>query len=287
MKAVIPAAGHGTRFLPLTKGQPKEMLPIVDKPAIQYVVAEAIAAGIDDIIIITGRDKRAIEDHFDYSFELESFLKDHGKLEELEEIERISQMVNIHYIRQKRSIGLGDAVYCARQHIGDEPFAVMLGDTIHVSPVPIVKQLSDVHKARGGSVIAVERVPLEDVRKYGIIEGSKVSPGLYEIARMVEKPEPSEAPSDIAVAGTYFLSPSIFGCIEETVPGLNGEIQLTDALKLLLRKEKVFGCEFVGKRYDVGDKLGWMKANIELTLQDPRFSREMERFMRDLLDRRA
>jgi UTP--glucose-1-phosphate uridylyltransferase len=282
MKAVIPAAGLGTRFLPLTKGQPKEMLPIVDKPTIQYVVEEAIAAGIHDIIMITGRDKRAIEDHFDHSFELESLLQRQNRMAELRELERISDLADIHYIRQKSPIGLGDAIYRARKHVGDEPFAVMLGDTIYRSQVPVVKQLMQVHERVQSSVIAVDKVPWNKVDRYGIVEGRQEE-GLYLIKNLVEKPPVGSAPSNYAIAGTYILTPAIFECIERTEPGVNGEIQLTDALDLLLKKEKIFGCKIIGKRYDIGDKINWMETNIAFALEDPRFSRELKRFLRQKL----
>jgi UTP--glucose-1-phosphate uridylyltransferase len=286
MKAVIPAAGLGTRFLPLTRGQPKEMLPIVDKPAIQYVVEEALAAGIDDIIIITGKDKRAIEDHFDHSFELESYLRENGKLEELEELERISKLANIHYVRQKTAAGLGDAIFQARKHIGNEAFAVMLGDTIYRSKVSVVTQLAEAYQRTGASVIAVEKVPWSQVGRYGIIKGKRTKDGLIEVLDLVEKPSRGEAPSNVAVAGTYVLTPAIFGCIERTKPGWNGEIQLTDALRLLLKQERIYGLHIAGERYDVGDKLGWMETNIAFALEDPRFSKDLRKFLRAKLKER-
>ncbi|MDW5564306.1 MAG: UTP--glucose-1-phosphate uridylyltransferase GalU [Methanomassiliicoccus sp.] len=284
LKAVIPAAGLGTRFLPLTKGQPKEMLPIIDKPIIQYVVEEAVAAGIDDIIIVTGKNKRSIEDHFDRSQELESLSHLHGQGEGLEELEHLMSRVDIHYVRQRSPRGLADAVYCARKHIGDETFAVMLGDVIHRSEVPVISQLAKVHEETGGSVIAVERIPWKDVRRYGILRGTSVRQGLIKVEDMVEKPRREEAPSNIAVAGTYLLSPTIFKCIERTEAGVNGEVQLTDSLRLLLQEEDVYGCVIEGTRYDVGDKIGWMQANLTLTLADPRFSADALRMMQGLLD---
>ncbi|MEM0449416.1 MAG: UTP--glucose-1-phosphate uridylyltransferase GalU [Methanomassiliicoccales archaeon] len=283
MKAVIPAAGLGTRFLPLTKGQPKEMLPIVDKPTIQYVVEEALAAGIDDIIIVTGRDKRAIEDHFDHCFELESYLRMHGRLRELEELEKISNMASIHYVRQKRAAGLGDAIYQARKHIGGESFAVMLGDTIYRSNIPVVSQLNKVHAKTKSSVIAMERVPKSKVSKYGIIKGKMIQKGVMEISDLVEKPSLEQAPSNIAIAGTYILTPSIFDCISRTEPGLNGEVQLTDALRLLLNREKIYGLMIEGVRYDVGDMLGWLKTNMVFVLEDPRYANDMKKFLRSYL----
>lgn len=287
LKAVIPAAGLGTRFLPLTKGQPKEMLPIVDKPIIQYVVEEAVAAGIDDIIIVTGKNKRAIEDHFDHFMELEKILNQQDRMADLEELELLMSKVDIHYVRQSGARGLGDAIYCARKHIGDEPFAILLGDVIHRSSIPVVSQLAKAHNEVGGSVIAVEPVPWEKVGRFGIIKGRQVKPRLYELEDMVEKPSKEKAPSNIAVAGTYILSPAVFECIEKTVPGINGEIQLTDALRLLLKKESIHGCMFDGTRYDVGDKIGWMHANLALTMEDPRFSGEIYKIMQELIEKGA
>lgn len=284
LKAVIPAAGLGTRFLPLTKGQPKEMLPLVDKPIIQYVVEEAVAAGIDDIILVTGKNKRAIEDHFDRFSELEHVLDDQGSMERLGELDQLMSKVDIHYVRQKSPRGLGDAIYCARKHIGDEPFAVMLGDVIHRSKVPVVSQLAQVHEQVRGSVIAVEPVPWDKVGRFGILKCDQVKPRLYRIEDMVEKPTREEAPSNIAVAGTYILSPLVFTCIEQTKPGINGEIQLTDALRLLLRKTEIYGYQIDGIRYDVGDKLSWMMVNFTLTLEDTRFSKEMKEMMRNLME---
>ncbi|MCQ5375369.1 MAG: UTP--glucose-1-phosphate uridylyltransferase GalU [Methanomassiliicoccales archaeon] len=286
MKAVIPAAGLGIRFLPLTKAQPKEMLPVVDKPTIQYVIEEAIAAGISDIIIVTGAGKRAIEDHFDRSPELESILERNGKERELQEIKRISNLAEIHYIRQKAPKGLGDAVYCARRHVGNEPFAVMLGDTINIASVPVVKQLMEIHELLDTSVIAVERVPKEKIQDYGIIKAKKVKERLHLIEDLVEKPKPDHAPSDYGITGTYILTPGIFHCIEQTPAGRNGEIQLTDALRLFLKEERIYAYEFEGRRYDIGDKLGWMKTNFELILDHPEFSEETTKFLLDLLKRK-
>jgi UTP--glucose-1-phosphate uridylyltransferase len=285
MKAVIPAAGLGIRFLPMTKVQPKEMLPVVDKPTIQYVVEEAIAAGITDIIIVTGAGKRAIEDHFDKSPELEAVLERQGRTKELKEIRRIADMVDIHYIRQKVPKGLGDAIYCARNHIGREPFAVMLGDTINISKVPVVKQLMNVHEEVGASVLAVEPVPKEKISDYGIIDGKLIRKRLYLIDNLVEKPRPDDAPSNIGITGTYVLTPGIFDCIERTSAGTNGEVQLTDALRILRKKEKVYGYWFEGIRYDIGDKLGWMRTNFELTLNHPQFSEQVRDFMHEVLEK--
>lgn len=283
MKAVIPAAGLGLRFLPLTKEQPKEMMPVLHKPTIQYVVEEAIAAGIDDIIIITGRNKRAIEDHFDRSFELEHILDAMGKTDKAEELRQISNMADIHYIRQKSPEGLGDAVYKARKHIGNEPFAVMLGDTINISRTPVIKQLIDVHERTGSSVIAVERVGPEKISDYGIIGGEEIGDRLIRVDQLVEKPAPEEAPSNIGITGRYVLTPAIFECIEKTPPGKNNEIQLTDAIRLLSTKEEVLAYRFEGRRYDIGDMLGWLKATFELALAHPEYSAHLREFIEDLL----
>ena len=286
MKAVIPAAGLGVRFLPLTKDMPKEMLPVVHKPTIQYVVEEAVAAGIDDILIITGRGKRSIEDHFDRSIELENVLGNNGRKKELDEIMRIANMATIHYVRQKMPRGLGDAVLLAKQHVGNEPFAVMLGDTINLSAVPVVRQLMDIQSRMGGSVIAVEPVAPEKVRDYGIIGGKSISDGLYEIDELVEKPSPGDAPSNLGITGTYVLSPRIFDCLERTPPGRGGEVQLTDALRLLSKEEKIYGLKFQGRRHDIGDKLGWLKTTMELALNDPELGPPLREHLRSLMARR-
>ena len=285
MKAVIPAAGHGIRFLPLTKEEPKEMLPVVDKPTIQYVVEEAIGAGITDILIITGRGKRALEDYFDKSWELEDVLEKKGKTEELKQIRKISNMVDIHFIRQKEARGLGDAIYQAKKHVGDEPFAVMLGDTINISEVPLVKQLMNVHERTGSSVIAVEAVAREKIQDYGIISGKEIEKGIHQIDDLVEKPSPEEAPSNLGITGTYILNSSIFDCIERTPPGRGGEIQLTDAIKVLAQKEKVYGYEFEGLRYDIGDMLGWLKTNFKLALEHPKYSEPLRNFLKEEFNR--
>jgi len=285
MKAVIPAAGLGVRFLPLTKDMPKEMLPVVHKPTIQYVVEEAVAAGITDILIITGRGKRSIEDHFDRSFELECSLERNGRQRELDEVTRIANMANVHFVRQKSPRGLGDAVLLAKQHVGDEPFAVMLGDTINVSAVPVVKQLMDVQRERGGSVIAVEPVSRDKVRDYGIIAGRQVADRLWAVDDLVEKPAPEDAPSDLGITGTYVLSPRIFDCIERTPPGRGGEVQLTDALRLLRQEEPLYGLQFEGARYDIGDKLGWLKTTMRLALEDPELGPPLQEYLRSLIAR--
>jgi len=282
MKAVIPAAGWGVRFLPLTKEQPKEMLPVIDKPVIQYVVEEAVAAGIKDIIIVTGRHKRTIEDHFDRSFELESILRNGNRKALLDSISGLHELADLHYIRQHEQRGLGDAVYRARHHVGNEPFAVMLGDTIHVSEVPVVRQLMQVHARTGRTVIAAERVPREKVKDYGVLDAVRVEDRLYNIKDLVEKPRPEEAPSDLCIAGTYVLTPGIFECLERTEPGYNGEVQLTDALRLLREKEGVLAWEFVGKRYDIGDIPGWLSAQMELALKHPVYGERLRERIREL-----
>lgn len=282
MKAVIPAAGLGTRFLPATKAQPKEMLPVVDKPAIQYVVEEAVSSGIDDILIITGRGKRAIEDHFDKSFELEQLLEKDNKREHLSQVKDIADLAHIHYIRQKHQLGLGNAVYCARRFVGDEPFAVLLGDTITLTDTPCTKELMEVYRERKAPIIAVERVPKDKVRSYGIIGGQKVDDRLYKVDQLIEKPSEAEAPSDMAIFGRYVLTPDIFSCIEETEPGKNGEVQLTDALALLLAQRDVYAFEVTGRRYDIGNKLDWLKATIELALERTDLGPALKRYLKEI-----
>lgn len=272
----------GTRLLPATKAQPKEMLPVVDKPAIQYVVEEAVASGIKDILIITGRGKRAIEDHFDKSVEIEYILEKSGKSEELEEIRRISDMANIFYIRQKEQRGLGHAVLCAKEHVNNEPFAVMLGDDLIVNDKPCIKQLLDVFERLNTSVIAVERVPQDKVHRYGVIKGKEVENHLYEIEDIIEKPSREVAPSNIATIGRYVLTPGIFECLEKTRPGVGDEIQLTDAIKLLLASEKVYAYEYSGKRYDIGSKEDWIKATVELTLMRSDLKESINEFLKKI-----
>jgi UTP--glucose-1-phosphate uridylyltransferase len=284
MKAVIPAAGLGTRFIPASKAQPKEMLPVVDKPVIQYVIEEAVASGIDDILIITGRNKRSIEDHFDRATELEILLKMEGKSELLEELENISNMADLHFVRQKEQKGLGHAISCARKHVGDEPFAVMLGDTINISEVPLTKQLINAYEKHNCSIIALEDVPKEMVGNYGIIDGDEFESGLYKIKNMVEKPSVEESPSTLGITGSYILTPEIFDCIERTKPGVLGEIQLTDAMKLLLESQEIYGLLIEGRRYDIGNKLDWFKANIELILERDEFREPMKAHLKRLLD---
>lgn len=284
-KAVIPAAGLGTRFLPITKSQPKEMIPVVDKPTIQYVVEEAVASGVNDILIITGRGKRAIEDHFDRSFELESVLKKKNDYNAVAELEEIAKLADIHYIRQKVAAGLGHAVMCAEKHIGDNPFAVLLGDAITLSDNPCTRVLVKHYNKLGASVVAVERVPKEEVRNYGIIKAEKVGDYLYRVTDLVEKPSPKDAPSDLAMLGRYVLTPGIFKSLAQTKSGLGGEIQLTDALKRLLKKEEVYAFEVTGPRYDIGNKLSWIKATIELALLSEEFGPELRVYLKRLLDK--
>lgn len=267
MKAVIPAAGLGTRFLPITKAQPKEMLPVFDKPTIQYVVEEVVASGIDNILIITGRGKRAIEDHFDKSTELEMVLKNSAKEEYLKQMEEISDLADIHYVRQKEQRGLGDAIYCARKFVGDESFAVLLGDTITINDVPCTKQLMNIFEEYNSSVIAVEKVARDKLESYGIIKCTPIN-SIYEVEDLVEKPKPEDAPSDLGMIGRYVLTPEIFDAMKRVAPGVGGEIQLTDALKLLLNDQKIYASEFEGKRYDIGNKLDWLKSSIEFALQN-------------------
>lgn len=266
-KAIIPAAGLGTRFLPATKAQPKEMLPIVDTPTIQFIVEEAIASGIEDIIIVTGRNKRAIEDHFDKNVELEEELKKSQKEDLLAQVRDISNMVNIHYIRQKEPKGLGHAIYCAKAFIGNEPFAVLLGDDIVKAEEPCLKQLIRVYNEYKTTVLGVQRVADSEVSKYGIVAGRQVEDRIFKVNDMVEKPDPEQAPSNIAILGRYIISPAIFSHLENITPGKGGEIQLTDALKSLMHHEAMYAYDFIGKRYDVGNKMGFLQATVEFALE--------------------
>ena len=266
-KAVIPAAGLGTRFLPATKAQPKEMLPIVDKPTIQYIIEEAVDSGIEEILIITGRNKESIEDHFDKSIELEMQLERSGKLKELDIVRKISSMADIHYIRQKEPKGLGDAVSCAKFFVGNEPFAVMLGDDVIDSEVPCLKQLMNCFNEYKTSILGVQKVNENDVMKYGIIKGLYIKENLYKVKVLIEKPTIDEALSNIAILGRYIITPQIFEVLNNVKPGKNGEIQFTDALQQLRSIEAMYACEFVGNRYDVGDNLGLLQANIEFALK--------------------
>ena len=282
-KAVFPAAGLGTRFLPATKAQPKEMLPLVDKPTIQYVVEEAVASGLADIIVVTGRNKRAIEDHFDAAFELEYYLNDRGKLEELAQIKTISEMASVCYVRQKEPLGLGHAILVARPLVGDEPFAVFLGDDIiGGTVVPCMRQLLDVFDKYTGPVIAVERVPRDRINQYGVIAGRNIGGNVWEISDLVEKPRAEEAPSDLAIIGRYVLTPDLFEILAETHADKRGEIQLTDGLRTLRRRRPMYAVEFVGKRYDTGDKLGFLKATVEFALERPDLADAFRAYLKSL-----
>lgn len=283
-KAIIPAAGLGTRFLPATKAMPKEMLPIVDKPTIQYIVEEAVESGIEDIIIVTGKGKRAIEDHFDNSFELEQNLLEKGKFELLSEVQKSSKMVDIHYIRQKEARGLGHAVWCARKFIGNEPFAVLLGDDIVKAQKPCLKQMIEQYERYKGSIIGVKRVPEDEVSRYGIVDGKEIHDCLYSVNSLVEKPKKEDAPSNLAIMGRYILSPEIFGILENQTPGAGGEIQLTDAIAQLNRLEAVYACHFDGVRYDVGEKLGFIKTTIEFALQREDLRKELLEYLSVTVD---
>ncbi len=282
VKAVIPAAGLGTRFLPATKASPKEMLPLVDKPLIQYVVEEAVASGIQDIVIVTGRGKRAIEDHFDVAFELEATLQEQGKLKLLDEVQRIARLAKLFYVRQREPRGLGHAVLQAQGLVGPGAFAVLLGDDIIDHPTPAIQQLITKHEELGVAVIGLERVERSEVSHYGIIQGREVKPGLFHIDDLVEKPAPEQAPSTIAVIGRYVLTPDIFGVLEQTAPGRNGEIQLTDALRVLARGGRLYGRILDGRRYDAGDKLGFLKATVEFGLKNPELGEAFRRYVEEL-----
>ncbi|HHV63586.1 MAG TPA: UTP--glucose-1-phosphate uridylyltransferase GalU [Peptococcaceae bacterium] len=285
-KAVIPAAGLGTRFLPATKAQPKEMLPIVDKPTIQYIVEEAVQSGIEDVIIVTGRSKRAIEDHFDRSVELEVYLEKNDKLELLALVKNIGEMVDIHYVRQKEALGLGHAVYSARRFIGNEPFAVLLGDDIIYSAEPCLKQMIRHYELYGSNIIGVQEVPLQDVSKYGIISGRKIGARLFKAENLVEKPRPEEAPEvPLAIMGRYILMPEIFDILGELPPGKGGEIQLTDGLLVLSKTQDVLAYNFEGKRYDVGDKLGFVRATIEFALRHEEIAEPLMDYLEELVTR--
>ena len=271
-KAVFPAAGLGTRFLPATKAQPKEMLPLVDKPIIQYGVEEAVAAGADNIILVTGRGKNAIEDHFDVSIELESFLEARGKREQLAEVRKISNMINFAYVRQGEPLGLGHAVLVTRELVGNEPFAVILGDDVIDATPPAIKQLIDVHQRLNGPVVAVERVPREDISSYGVIAiepNVRLGDGIYQVRDLVEKPPREEAPSDLAIIGRYVLTPDIFPALAATKSDRTGEIQLTNGLRELLKQRPIYACEVKGVRHDTGNKLGFLKAVVYFALRRP------------------
>jgi UTP--glucose-1-phosphate uridylyltransferase len=279
---VFPAAGLGTRFLPATKASPKEMLPLVDKPLIQYAVEEAVASGIEDIIIVTGRGKRAIEDHFDRSFELEENLKGNKKDGMLKEVRRISELANFCYVRQPEARGLGHAVLCAQHLVGDEPFAVMLGDEVIDAQIPGLAQLIKMFQEREGPVLGVKKVPLQEVSRYGIIASRRIAPGLHRVDDLIEKPDPKDAPSRYAVIGRYVLSPDIFPILRRIPPGKNGEIQLTDALRILAKKRPMYAHEMQGQRHDAGEKLGFLKATVEFALKNPTLGPPFRQYLKDL-----
>ena len=281
-KAVFPAAGLGTRFLPATKAQPKEMLPLVDKPMIQYVVEEAVASGLSEIIIVTGRGKRAIEDHFDSAFELEYYLNDRGKTDELAQIKTISELASVSYVRQREPLGLGHAILCARSLVGDEPFAVFLGDDIIAAKAPCMRQLLDVSARHQAPVIAVQRVPPQQIHQYGVIKARQVENRVYEILDLVEKPKAQDAPSDLAIIGRYVLPPEIFEILAGTKPDARGEIQLTDALRTLRARRPMYAVEFEGRRYDTGDKLGFLKATVEFALSRPDLAADFRTYLKSL-----
>lgn len=283
-KAIIPAAGLGTRFLPATKAMPKEMLPIVDKPTIQYIVEEAVASGIEDIIIVTGKGKRAIEDHFDHAFELEQNLIEKEKYDLLEKVRFSSNLADIHYIRQKEPKGLGHAVWCARSFIGNEPFAVLLGDDIVQSKIPCLRQLIDQYEETSSSVIGVQQVSEDVTHRYGIIDPINQSGRLYQVSNFIEKPKPGTAPSNLAIMGRYVLTPEIFMFLEKQEKGAGGEIQLTDAIQQLNKIQRVFAYDFEGKRYDVGEKLGFVKTTLEFALQNEDIKEELTTYLKDKLD---
>ncbi|MFE4896548.1 UTP--glucose-1-phosphate uridylyltransferase GalU [Peribacillus butanolivorans] len=283
-KAIIPAAGLGTRFLPATKAMPKEMLPIVDKPTIQYIVEEAVASGIEDIIIVTGKGKRAIEDHFDFAPELEQNLMEKGKSELLDKVQYSTNLANIHYIRQKEPKGLGHAVWCARKFIGDEPFAVLLGDDIVQSETPCLRQLIDQYEETNHSIIGVQTVPNEETNRYGIIDPAYQDGRLYQVENFVEKPALGTAPSNLAIMGRYILTPEIFSFLDQQEAGAGGEIQLTDAIQKLNQIQRVFAYDFEGKRYDVGEKLGFVKTTLEFALQNEEIKDELVEFLEQMVN---
>jgi UTP--glucose-1-phosphate uridylyltransferase len=284
-KAIIPAAGLGTRFLPATKAMPKEMLPIVDKPTIQYIIEEAIESGIEDIIIVTGKGKRAIEDHFDHSFELEQNLLEKGKLELLSEVQKSSKLVDIHYIRQKEPKGLGHAIWCARKFIGNEPFAVLLGDDVVRADTPCLKQMINQYERYNASILGVQSVEEHEVSRYGIVDGNQIGERFFNINSLVEKPKLEDAPSNLAIMGRYILSPKIFEILENQEPGAGGEIQLTDAIAGLNEYEAVYAYDFEGVRYDVGEKMGFITTTIEFALQREDLKYQLLDYLKHVVDK--
>jgi len=281
-KAVFPAAGLGTRFLPATKASPKEMLPLVDKPLIQYVIEEAVASGVESIIIVTGRGKTAIEDHFDISFELENLLRERGKDDMVEQARAVSELARVSYVRQKQALGLGHAILQAKDFVEGEPFAVMLADDIVDAEVPALKQMLAVYEETGAPVLGTMSVAGEDISRFGVLDAEEVRPGVFRVRDMVEKPPFAEAPSDLAIIGRYILTPDIFDEIERTTPGAGGEIQITDAMRALLRKRPFYAVRFEGKRHDAGDKLGFLKATVEFALKRPDLGPQFREYLRSL-----
>jgi len=284
-KAIIPAAGLGTRFLPATKALPKEMLPIVDTPTIEYIVEEAVKSGIEDIIIVTGKEKGAIEDYFDHSFQLEQSLREDNKLDLLKKVQKPSNMVDIHYIRQKEPKGLGHAVWCARKFIGNEPFAVLLGDDIVRSETPCLQQMMAQYERFNASILGVQTVKDEETSRYGIVDGSKIEDRFYNVDHVIEKPALGEAPSNLAILGRYILTPKIFDILEIQAPGANDEIQLTDAIAVLNQDEAVYAYDFVGKRYDVGDKMGFIQTTIEFALEREDLKAELLDYLSSIVEK--
>ena len=284
-KAIIPAAGLGTRFLPATKAMPKEMLPIVDKPTIQYIIEEAIESGIEDIIIVTGKGKRSIEDHFDHSFELEQNLFEKGKFDLLEEVQKSSKLVDIHYIRQKEPKGLGHAIWCARKFIGNEPFAVLLGDDIVQAEKPCLQQMIEQYERYNASILGVQSVSEEEVSRYGIVDGNEMGDRFYSVNSLVEKPALEDAPSNLAIMGRYILNPLIFDILSEQPPGAGGEIQLTDAIAALNKYEAVYAYDFEGVRYDVGEKFGFIQTTIDFALQREDLRHKLLNYLSDVVEK--
>lgn len=281
-KAIIPAAGFGTRFLPATKSQPKEMLPIVDTPVIQYVVEEAVTAGITDILMVIGKGKRAIEEHFDRSFQLEAQLSEKGRNEELQAMRRISELADIHFIWQKEMKGLGDAIYCGRHHVNNEPFAVLLGDTLIDSPGPAIGQLLEVYGQVSAPVVLLEEADRQRISRYGVIDGKQTQEGLYQITDFVEKPSADEAPSNLVIASRYIFTPGIFEYIEKTKPGKGGEIQITDAMRMMVRDHAMYGKRMIGRRCDIGNKEGFVKTNIEFALKRSDMTEDIKAYIKAL-----
>ncbi|MBJ6725099.1 UTP--glucose-1-phosphate uridylyltransferase GalU [Geomesophilobacter sediminis] len=282
-KAVFPVAGLGTRFLPATKSTPKEMLPLIDKPLVQYVVEEAVASGIEQILFVTGRNKRAIEDHFDIAFELESLLYDKGKDLELSQVRESAEMAKIFFVRQKQALGLGHAILCAKEFIGDEPFAVLLGDDIIDAHPPCLAQLLSVYDQYASPVLALKQVPMQNISSYGCVSGNVISDQVFQVSDLVEKPAVKDAPSDLAIIGRYILTPEIFPILERQEPGKGGEIQLTDALKTLVKAAPIYGCKFEGTHHDCGDKLGFLKATVDMALKRDEFNGSFEEYLRERL----